>query len=199
MEEYELIKKMITGCKTKMDAINLGNELKLIHNKIFLNIINSYEFNNDYADNKNFMHLLDECNKCDYIEDIKFLLMNYDKKIDDIQLKTIDYIINSKEHKLTNTTFIEKHCPHCNNKVLRDVRTTYIVCGYPSDNTFSGCGRDWCFKCGKKLCKKWESDQLYIETNQFHDGECCKTYAEQNSLNYEDFCKCTNTNVDRTR
>ena len=198
MESYIKIKKIVSGCKTKMDAINLGTELKLISDKIFLNIINSCDFSNEYSDIKNFNCLLNECIKCDHIEDVKFLVSNHDKKLDDIQLKTLEYLTNMKDHRVSGSTFVEKNCPHCGHKTIRDCKTTYIVCGYPNDVDYGGCGMDWCFKCGKKLCKKWDVDMLYVESNQSHDSSCCKSYAMKRKLDYDnEFCKCTNNNVNR--
>lgn len=200
MNEYDMIRNIVSGCKTKMDAINMGTSLNLIGNKIFLNIINSQQFDNDYADFKNFNTFLSECDKCKYAEDVNFLIFNHDKKFDDIQMKTLEYIISTKDHKNNQHFLIEKKCPHCGHLTKRHYNANYVVCGYPNDNDYDGCGMDWCFKCGKKLCKKWNDDMLYVESNQIHNSDCCKEYAEKNGLDYyTDFCKCVNRHVNRNK
>ena len=52
-----------------------------------------------------------------------------------------------------------------------------------------GCGRDWCFKCEKILCKLWEQDSLFLEMNRYHTKDCCKKHSIKNNKNYEkDYC-----------
>lgn len=122
-----------------------------------------------------------------------------------IQYNVIMKIISKKE--ITNIHInidmmmpqVEKQCPHCGkiNKAL--VGTTYIVCGVDmsgkkqidSYNFMGSCFMDWCFVCGKKLCKHWYQNELFIEENRCHNEICCKAHAEKtNSDYYLDYCHC---------
>ena len=76
----------------------------------------------------------------------------------------------------------------------------YIICGYSSNRGFDwkGCGNDWCFLCGKKLCKSWNVDRLYSKINRFHDDRCCKIHSLKTNSNYlTDYCQCNNFYVSR--
>ena len=80
--------------------------------------------------------------------------------------------------------------------------TAYVICGYPDANRgydWKGCCSDWCFSCGKMLCKTWDRDDLNVESNRFHDDECCKIHAKKNGHSYpKDYCNCIkNLNVIR--
>lgn len=118
---------------------------------------------------------------------------NSDTIINNIKSKTNDKILlhvlkrlysnckksnrNIESNNNDNTTIV-KNCPHCNMTYTRrsSANTTYLICGYTDTKRgydMKGCGKDWCFKCGKKLCKSWENDHLYLESNRKHDTECC--------------------------
>jgi hypothetical protein len=52
-----------------------------------------------------------------------------------------------------------RQCPHCERYSLKDDRCQFVVCGRDqsgflrdADGNPLGCGRPWCFQCGKKLC-----------------------------------------------
>ena len=53
--------------------------------------------------------------------------------------------------------------------------TDYAICGYNEETNegydWNGCGCDWCFKCGKILCKKWQANDLFILTNTYNLGK----------------------------
>ena len=79
-----------------------------------------------------------------------------------------------------------KKCPHCNKTTKLPENTTYVICGYNDkkmDNN-NKCGKDWCFKCGKRLCKSLFIDDLFEPKNRFHTNNCCYNYAQFNDLDY---------------
>lgn len=48
-----------------------------------------------------------------------------------------------------------QQCPHCGRYCVKDDNCNYVVCGRAEANRFlprHGCGRPFCFSCGKKLC-----------------------------------------------
>lgn len=92
-----------------------------------------------------------------------------------------------------------KPCPHCSKRNMAKEGTQYIVCGYTTRGYDSrGCRMDWCFKCGKKLCKQWDIDILYDENNRIHDNKCCKNFANKTNDTYPDnYCQCHYENVNR--
>ena len=183
------------------DLLNLNNEDKII--------INNY-FNTKNLPRKisydEFINLLDDLNKLKFKEDIIENLHKLGNKTNDIsQINTIIRIANMKPNKYNNIVpnnvkyknkwFGIKHkCPHCGiyNKI--DYDTDYAICGYTdvkNGYNWEGCGRDWCTKCGKKLCKKWNENELFIPENRFHNSECCLLYCNKLDNNYVlDFCQC---------
>ena len=83
-----------------------------------------------------------------------------------------------------------KQCPWCDRWCLKDKNCNYIfACGLDETkfNIGQGCGRSWCFLCGKKFC-----GQLYDPKNglrspverTFHDSKCCKFDKDYNYSNY---------------
>ena len=102
--------------------------------------------------------------------------------------------------KLPNSLFniyrdeiINKTCPHCNINLSLSKDCLYVICGYTNENyEWLGCGRDWCGKCNKMLCKSWDKDNLDIIENRNHNDKCCKEYAKENKLNEDLFCNCVN-------
>ena len=83
-----------------------------------------------------------------------------------------------------------KQCPWCNRWCLKDNACNYIfACGLQDNGVFlngAGCGRSWCWLCGKKFCT-----QHYSETGQKlnnktdHNAECCK---KELNFKQEDYC-----------
>ena len=77
-----------------------------------------------------------------------------------------------------------KQCPWCARWALKDAACNYIfACGLETGTgkfvIGAGCGRSWCWECGKKFCK------IYIDPitglkcgdrKENHDG-CCKGEA----------------------
>jgi hypothetical protein len=148
---------------------------------VYLNILNDKIL----TDNQDIvLELLEQTDDQTQINILKSCIKNYPKK-------------NNYNNK---TNIISKKCPHCDriNKYPED--TQYVICGYVDNEPFNwfGCGRDWCFTCGKKLCKKWGIDELYLKINRLHDKKCCKKHAKINSFDYKsDYCFCYNFFVSR--
>jgi hypothetical protein len=95
-----------------------------------------------------------------------------------------------------------KYCPHCSDKYIGSESTTHVICGYNDSHTgynWTGCQKDWCFTCGKKLCKSWNENKLYLEPNRIHNSECCKQYAANKCEPYNNYCQCNNKYVNRNR
>ena len=51
-----------------------------------------------------------------------------------------------------------RSCPHCHRLAIKDDACNFVVCGRTArgfafvNGEALGCGRPWCFQCGKKLC-----------------------------------------------
>jgi len=209
-DQYNKLKYNIDGSKTKEDAYNILQKYKpdtKCYN-LMMSLING----------KKFEHALDNVTMKKYISDIVMIKYKEDayelisqlllQTSDIAQIKTFTRIadmkinkpqyISMKDLKLRNKeNTITKKCPHCGYKSSINKNIVYTVCGYgESGYDWEGCGRDWCLKCNKMLCKTWESDQLYLPTNRFHDSKCCKKHAIMNGHKYpEDYCRCSNVFV----
>lgn len=122
---------------------------------------------------------------------------------DEAQLNTFNRILKIKKWKnYKDTAKIRKRCPRCNYATIASEDTEYVICGYVENKGYDrkGCGYDWCFKCGKKLCKFWELNNLFDKYNRFHNSKCCKSYAYHTDDIYPDnFCQCKNEHVFRDR
>lgn len=73
-----------------------------------------------------------------------------------------------------------KQCPWCERWCLKDDACNYIfACGLESRGTFvkdAGCGRSWCWECGKKFCSPYydpKSGQRLQSAKDNHDA-CCE-------------------------
>ncbi|ARF10303.1 hypothetical protein Hokovirus_1_182 [Hokovirus HKV1] len=122
--------------------------------------------------------------------------MSYDQlyniknaKLDQIQINTLDRIFKTKNIEINFSNDIHKLvkcCPHCNYPTYGLATTKKIICDYNN-----GCGNDWCFDCGKKLCKNWSKNSLYNPNNNFHNNGCCKLAAKKSGEDYyENYCLC---------
>jgi hypothetical protein len=60
-----------------------------------------------------------------------------------------------------------RHCPWCNQPALKDNLCNHVVCGRDAKgfHVHAGCGRQWCFYCGLKLCGR-----VYDEVGNRIDG-----------------------------
>lgn len=86
-----------------------------------------------------------------------------------------------------------KQCPWCERWALKDAACNYIfACGLETGGSFTigaGCGRSWCWECGKKFCS------LYIDpttgkkvpgAKETH-GACCSS-AQEEGFSREAYC-----------
>lgn len=213
--KYNEFMYILSGCKTLTDAYKFSElytksnpELK----HIIYSIVNGrkYESILDFTTLKSIIQMI---NKCKYKEDIDIIMYNINNlqyKLNDIQLKTIERLSKNKKNKpfvnnllkpeiqyLMNNKKIYniiKSCPHCNHQCINKNNTHYMICGHSNNHTgydWKGCRRDWCFICGKMLCKTWATDQLFVESNRYHDDKCCKNHAIENERDYEkEYCQC---------
>jgi hypothetical protein len=211
-----IYKSIIEGINTTNDLEYFTNQQKdqnidqNIDKNKDKNILDSlkYKLNNDYIGKIEFIELLDKLADKKYKEDIFIILDSY-KQLDVCQNNTIQRILSNKPHQKynieINSSFskndnITKLCPHCKQSNSSYENNTYTICGYSNkEYDLIGCGFDWCFTCGKKLCKSWQDDELFLITNRSHNNTCCMKFAKKHDLDYENtFCFCKNSYVDRT-
>ena len=84
-----------------------------------------------------------------------------------------------------------KQCPWCERWALKDNACSYIfACGLTDKNIFrigEGCGKSWCWDCGKKYCGVYynkETGQKSQMAKDTHTSECCKGEEGFNKDNY---------------
>lgn len=206
IEFYKRYKPIFKHCKTREDIIyflKYFNVRQCYHNILLsTNINNEPTHKLDFNTFNNIIHdLKNKNNREDAYKHVESII---EKNPDQSQINTLTRICNSKPFKAQDsydksyykTSNIEtKFCPHCGNICEAPIGTTYIVCGYSGGNDghdWDGCGHDWCFKCEKKLCKTWEKDHLYVETNRSHNNKCCYIDAIRNKSGYlEEYCQCS--------
>lgn len=205
--QYNKLKYNVLGSKTKEDAYNILDKYKLdmkCHN-LMVSLINSKKY--DHAlDNLTMKKNIIDIANLKYKEDAYEFISHIMLQTSDIaQIKTFTRIADMKPNRPQYISIkelrqrnkennITKKCPHCGYKCSMSKTTVYVVCGYgDSGYDWEGCGKDWCFRCGKMLCKNWEQDHLYLPTNRFHDSKCCKRHSIIFGHKYpEDYCRCSN-------
>ena len=96
--------------------------------------------------------------------------------------------MNSKEEGSTDA----KQCPWCQRWCLKDNACSYIfACGLENTNRFhigKGCGRSWCWDCGKKYCSPYYdpvSGQRLATAKDHHNALCCR---EEPGFKEEEYC-----------
>lgn len=210
--QYNKLKYNVLGSKTKEDAYFILEKLKLESKSynLMVSLINSRKFEHA-LDNETMKKYIRELVVCKYKEDSYELISNMLPQTSDVaQAKTFTRIADAKPNRpqfislselrqRNKENIITKKCPHCGYKCSSSKSTVYMVCGYgESGYDWEGCGKDWCFKCGKMLCRSWEQDQLYLPTNRFHDSKCCMKHAIAGGYKYpENYCRCSNIFVSR--
>ena len=210
---YIIFKNILSGCKTMVDAFYFVDKLIKVYPEsrdLLIGMIHNKKYDKSY-DIRSMAHILNQLDLQLYREDIdEFIDKNIKSHVDLIQLNSLIRLSKFKQIKIhevqdvqVNVTFNHNHdydnnyltkkCPHCGIQVKIKNNEEYVICGY-TDNLkgydWNGCGKDWCSKCNKMLCKSWEHDQLFITINRNHDKTCCKKYAEENNLDLELFCNC---------
>ena len=73
-----------------------------------------------------------------------------------------------------------KTCPWCSRWCLKDAACNYIFsCGLETNGQFAvgtGCGKSWCWECGKKFCGLYTdplTGQRMAGARDNHDDKCC--------------------------
>jgi hypothetical protein len=83
-----------------------------------------------------------------------------------------------------------KQCPWCERWALKDEACNYIfACGL-SVNGFKigeGCGKPWCWECGKKFCGQYidPNTGAIVNSRTCHDEVCCLSDPD---FKKEEFC-----------
>lgn len=197
-------KNILSALQNREDCDYFINNLNmpLILKKILLNYCESRQISNNIS-MLHMMYLLKPFNNILYKDDIKICIDDMLlKTTDTVQQKTLLRFLNSKPGRpiklLPNDTqdkTTTKPCPHCgHNYKTNDKNKSYVVCGFSTNTGYDwiGCQKDWCFQCGKKLCKAWDIHDLNILDNRIHDDKCCKKDAKINKKDYKmDYCQCT--------
>lgn len=205
---YIQLKAIFDGCDTILDAIPFGNayiELYPHMKSMIISYMNgrTYRDTIDIKTKQGMMRDLESINNRDeaYIYSSKLT----EKTTDDVYKKTLERLSNRKTyHKREQNIkdmpkYITKKCPHCAHAINMIESTQYVICGYHNSSQgfdWNGCGRDWCFQCGKMLCKRWETNSLCLQMNRYHDEECCTKHAKENGKTYpDDYCQCNNNSM----
>ena len=218
INKYNEFNNILSGCRTILDAYHF-HELYCKHNpemkEITQSMING-KFYDKSIDFKSMKLIINSIESCKYKNDAEDIVKIYSARTNNIaQLNTFKRLLKNKlklpekvvqlkaetQEKNEIIKMIKKKCPHCGNECECAENTTYTICGYYDTRIgydLSGCGRDWCFKCEKKLCKIWEKNQLYLLMNRLHDNTCCLNHSKNENMKYpDDYCQCDNVNVCR--
>lgn len=165
---------------------------------LFESLIDKDLFNNKISVDV-FLHQLSELNETIFHENVTDIIDQLkEDNMNTAQINTLNRIYNKNkfkyQHKLKHNR-IKKNCPHCNREYIGNEDDYYAICGYSPHNNpkgydHFGCQRDWCFRCGKKLCKNFQVDELFIHNNRIHNKKCCSQRAKLFGMNYNDFCQC---------
>lgn len=85
-----------------------------------------------------------------------------------------------------------KQCPHCQRWALKDAACNYVfACGLTTEGVFkvgTGCGKSWCWQCGKKYCGIYmdpETGHKRADAKDMH-AACCAT---EEGFKQEDYCQ----------
>ena len=179
-----------------IDSIEIKLLMSLLHNERY----------NKKMDIRKFILYTTVLENIQYYDDANIIIEDIELIISDIaQINAFKRIIKYKPKQLNDDNKynkILKECPHCKKAYNGLATTKYVICGYTHQSNrgfdWKGCGKDWCFTCGKKLCKSWDINILYNQNNRHHDGKCCKNTAIKNNENYLiDYCQCSNEYVAR--
>jgi hypothetical protein len=213
---YTLYSNVFAGTKTYNDALYLLDKLELSvsEKNMIISLINSKKVDKfvNKLDFKTLINTIKDINKSKYREEANLKINTILKNTNDIaQIKTLTRIANILPLKpssvplseiITNKIEYEKKkCPHCAKELAYPKNTEYVICGFGENSyDWEGCCKDWCFKCGKILCKSWDDDQLFVPFNQIHDSECCKKHSLNNKKKYpKEYCQCINDHVQRDK
>ena len=202
---YQEFKHILSGCDTIKDAEIMGKmyiqqnpDSKEIIDSLILGTI----FHDKYDMNikRNFLNDIINSESKDEAYEIIDRIQNDNKdlifKMSMIRLANSKNYFSNTPNENIEDNMITKKCPHrnCNKVTKLNKNTTYVICGYCDSKKgydWNGCGNDWCFQCGKLLCKNWQKDKLFVEHHRIHNEECCKNHAEKYNYQYPyDYCRC---------
>ena len=87
-----------------------------------------------------------------------------------------------------------KQCPWCARWCLKDAACNYIfACGLQTGRggfvVGTGCGRSWCWECGKKFCGQYidpATGKKTRDAREQHTKECCRV---EQGFNQDDYCR----------
>lgn len=182
---YDDIKNKISLAKTFSEVTDIYNKY-VAQDKNYNNSLENILIKS-LVDETKYKKKIEDIEFCDYIKRGDY---NLYKLTDDIAQINVLNRINNKSRPATSLRWLTKKCPHCNKEFKNATNDAYVVCGYDVKGyDWKGCKKDWCFQCGKKLCKAWDTDELYNINNRYH-GSCCKKFAKKNNMNPEEFCSC---------
>jgi hypothetical protein len=199
MDKYYKYKKIFEGIDTADDIAFLRNECPKDDWAIIDSIIATKEVHNCLGITS-LNNIIDVTTKIKYRNDVEKYLSTHmtHERANPYQHVIFEKIKSRKQYNTTylNSIQLEKPCPHCGliNKASLD--TEYVVCGVDANGIIAidfehGCLNDWCFVCGKKLCKNWCKHNLHDHVNRKHNGECCRRHANINGGKYpDDYCIC---------
>jgi hypothetical protein len=213
--KYDEFSNILSGCRTIIDACCFAeNYLKTnpgIRQLVYSMVYGKrYEKVLDFQTMKTAINIIE---RIDNKDDAEETIDEYERVTTDVvQIITLKRIakrkisncanknknnIQIKSNKIKKLT---KNCPHCGHNCLGDNDSEYVICGYSDPHVgydWIGCGRDWCFKCNKMLCKKWKDDFLHILSNRIHNNDCCKKHANEFQKNYlNDYCQCNSLHIE---
>lgn len=82
-----------------------------------------------------------------------------------------------------------KECPHCGQYAMKDEHCNFVVCGRDEHKRFqigAGCGKPWCYQCGKKLCGQMYAKTTGVALNldERHDHHSPATIAACSGTDY---------------
>jgi len=99
-----------------------------------------------------------------------------------------DLLILLVEVEMSNDA---KQCPWCQRWCLKDAACDYVfACGLETTGKFvvgAGCGRTWCWQCGKKYCCPYydpTTGQRLPTAKDHHDPFCCKKEEGFKDIDY---------------
>lgn len=185
-----IFKKLLKCIDNETDALYIyniyKNKVSIEYKYVMKSMIASLNFSQSYCFDE-FIKIIN------HIKKHKITKKTFNKIIkntnDYVQIKCLKKVY---KQVLNDTIIIEKECPHCGHLNKGTGNTNYIICGYTKKGyDWEGCQRDWCFKCNKKLCKKWDVNELFLESNRIHNT-CCYRYAKKHNDNLDLYCVCEN-------
>ena len=199
---FNIFRVLLRSVNNKKDAFELydvyNSKVSCKYKNIMKSMINSIHFSSKTISLFEFKQILEKLNKIQFRDDCRKYIKNiFDNTDDEIQRSSIMRIISSKQPRINksnnkNKIKIIKNCPHCNKVFISNNLTTYVICGYNNRGfDWKGCGKDWCFRCGKKLCKNWQNNNLFNTGNRYHTDKCCKKMAIKNNENINNYCLCS--------